>query len=64
VSTPRHSRLLRRDCVDLRSAVTQYPISGVPGPGLWWHTFSLPYEVQGFPWSGLAFCARASASGI
>jgi hypothetical protein len=26
--------------------------------------FSLPYEVQAFPWSGLAPCARASASDI
>jgi hypothetical protein len=27
-----------------------------------WRPFSLPYEVQAFPWSGRAPCARASAS--
>jgi len=27
-----------------------------------WRPFSLPYDVQAFPWSGLAPCARASAS--
>ena len=33
-----------------------------PSPNASWRPFDGPYEVQAFPWSGLAPCARASAS--